>query len=160
LRDLHSGGRRVSYERVLSGAGLHRIFAFLQRRSGHAQPEWLVDALQRNAAPAAISRAALDGTCEEAIQALKIFVSCLGAEAGNLALRMMATGGVYLGGGIAPRILPALTDGVFMSAFVDKGRMQPLLETIPVCVILNDQTALNGAARFAAMRAHIGTPAG
>ena len=160
LRELLSERRRVSYERVLSGRGLHRIFAFLQRRNGHEPPEWLVDALQRNAAPAAISRAGLDGTCEDAVEALKMFVSCLGAEAGNLALRMMATGGVYLGGGIAPKILPALRDGTFMRAFTDKGRLQPMLEAIPVRVILNDQTALNGAARFAAMSAHLGAYAG
>jgi len=160
LRDLLSRHRRVSYERVLSGEGLYRIFRFLRLRSGQAQPEWLVEALQRNAAPAAISKAGLEGSCEDAVQALKIFVSCLGAEAGNLALRMMASGGVYLGGGIAPKILPALRDGTFMSAFVNKGRLGPLLEAFPVSVILNDQTALNGAARFAAMRAHIGAYAG
>jgi glucokinase len=73
--------------------------------------------------PAAISQRGLEGSCEDAVQALTIFVSCLGAEAGNLALRMMASGGVYLGGGIAPKILPALRDGTFMSAFVNKGRL-------------------------------------
>ena len=160
LREVRSEKRRVSYERVLSGAGLHRIFAFVQRRNGHAQSEWLIEALQRNAAPAAISKAGLDGTCDDAVEALTMFVSCLGAEAGNLALRMMATGGVYLGGGIAPKILPALRDGTFMRAFTDKGRLQPLLESIPVRVILNDQTALNGAARYAAMHTPETPPGG
>jgi glucokinase len=150
LRELQRSGH-VSYERVLSGDGLHRIFAFLRRRTGQPQPDWLIDAAHRHAAPAAISKAALDGTCEVAVEAMRLFVSCLGAEAGNLALRMMATGGVYLGGGIAPKILPALRDGTFMRAFVDKGRMSSLLETIPVHVIRNDQTALRGAARFAAI---------
>jgi len=153
LHELLRTTPHVSYERVLSGEGLHRIFTFLRRRTGQPQPEWLVEAAHRNAAPAAISKAALEGTCEIAVEALRLFVSCLGAEAGNLALRMMATGGIYLGGGIAPKILPALRDGTFMSAFVDKGRMRALVETIPVWVIRNDQTALHGAARVAALHA-------
>jgi len=151
LRELQRSTPHVSYERVLSGEGLHRIFTFLRRRTGQLQPEWVIDAAHRHAAPAAISKAALEGTSETAVEAMRVFVSCLGAEAGNLALRMMAIGGVYLGGGIAPKILPALQDGTFMTAFVDKGRMKSLLETIPVFIIRNDQTALHGAARFAAI---------
>ncbi|HEY7190988.1 MAG TPA: glucokinase [Vicinamibacterales bacterium] len=152
LRELQQGTPHVSYERVLSGEGLHRIFTFLRRRTGQPQPEWVIEAAHRHAAPAAISKAALERTSETAVESLRVFVSCLGAEAGNLALRMMAIGGVYLGGGIAPKILPALQDGTFMTAFVDKGRMKSLLETIPVFVIRNDHTALHGAARVAAMR--------
>jgi glucokinase len=151
LHELRRSASHVSYERVLSGEGLYRIFTFLNRRAGRAQPEWVIEAARRNAAPAAISKAALEGTCEIAVEALRLFVSCLGAEAGNLALRMMARGGVYLGGGIAPKILPALRDGVFMKVFVDKGRMKGLLESIPVWVIRNDLTALSGAAHVAAM---------
>jgi glucokinase len=151
VRELQRSSPHVSCERVLSGEGLHRIFTFLRRRTGQPQPEWVLDAARRHAAPAAISKAALERTSETASEALRVFVSCLGAEAGNLALRMMAIGGVYLGGGIAPKILPALQDGTFMTAFVDKGRMRSLLETIPVFVIRNDHTALLGAARFAAI---------
>jgi glucokinase len=116
------------------------------------------DAFRRHEGPAAISAAAVNGTDETAVAALRLFVSCLGAEAGNFALRMMALAGVYVGGGIAPRILPMLTNGVFMSAFVDKGRMRSLLEAIPVWVIRNDKTALLGAARYAARQAHAEPP--
>ena len=112
------------------------------------EPSWLTEAFRQHEGPAAISAAALNGTDETAVAALRLFVSCLGAEAGNLALRMMALGGVYVGGGIAPKILSMLSDGVFISAFVDKGRMRSLLETIPVWVIRNDKTALIGAARY------------
>jgi glucokinase len=100
-------------------------------------------------AGAAISRAALEGRDGVCSQALDLFVSIFGSAAGNLALRMMALGGVYLGGGIAPRILPRLQDGRFMEAFVEKGRFHELLEQVPVRVILNDRTALLGAARVA-----------
>jgi glucokinase len=85
-------------------------------------------------------------------------VSIYGAEAGNLALKVMATGGVYVGGGIAPKILPKLEEGVFMRAFVDKGRFRDVLEQIPVRVILNDKTALLGAALDAVEKAAVGQP--
>jgi glucokinase len=110
----------------------------------------VADAVRRHEAPAAISSAALDGSDTISAGGLRLFISCLGAETGNLALRMMARGGVYLGGGIAPKVLPMLRDGEFMNAFVQKGRMRPLLEAIPVWVIRNDKTALLGAARYAA----------
>jgi glucokinase len=134
-RHLEAEYGRVSYERVCSGMGLANIYRFL----GGPTEE-----------PSAIGRSALEGTDELAVSALHLMVSIYGAEAGNLALKMMATGGVYLGGGIAPKILPKLLDGAFMSAFKDKGRFSPLLESIPVRVILNDKAALLGAARSAA----------
>jgi len=152
LRELLESFPTVSCERVLSGAGLYRIYTFLRSRVRMPEPSWLTDALRRNEGPAAISSAALEQRDETAVAALRLFVSCLGAEAGNLALRMMALAGVYVGGGIAPRILPMLRESTFMSAFVDKGRMRPLLEKIPVWVIRNDRTALFGAARYAANR--------
>lgn len=123
----------ASYERVCSGMGLANIYRFL------GGPD---------ADPAAISQAALNGD-ERAGWALDLMVSIYGAEAGNVALKLMATGGVYVGGGIAPKILPKLTNGAFMRAFVDKGRFRPLLERIPVRVILNEKAALLGAARCA-----------
>ncbi len=126
----------VSYERVCSGMGLVNIYRFL---AGSCP----LDA-------AAISEAALARTDAHAVEALDMMVSIYGAEAGNLALKLMATGGVYLGGGIAPRILDKLEDGTFMAAFVAKGRFRDLLASIPVHVILNDRTALMGAALRAA----------
>jgi glucokinase len=124
----------VSYERVCSGMGLANIHRFL----GGSDVE-----------PGAISAAALAGTDERAVKALDLMVSIYGAEAGNLALKIMATGGVYLGGGIAPRILPKLRDGTFMRTFTAKGRFSALLQGIPVQVILNDKAALLGAAHCA-----------
>jgi len=91
----------------------------------------------------------MKGSCRLCVQALDLFVSLYGAEAGNLALKIMSTGGIFVGGGIAPRILPKLTEPMFMRAFTTKGRMSPLLEAMPVRIILNDKTALLGAARFA-----------
>ncbi|MGH8801351.1 MAG: glucokinase, partial [Casimicrobiaceae bacterium] len=96
-----------------------------------------------------ITQAALAGTCRLCSQALDMFVSCYGAEAGNLALRTMATGGVFIGGGIAPKILAKLKERPFLQAFSAKGRMRSLIEQIPVKVILNDKTALLGAASYA-----------
>jgi glucokinase len=122
----------VSYERVCSGMGLVNIYRYLA--GGCA-----LDAAE-------ISRLALAGTDETAVTALDLMVEIYGAEAGNLALKLMATGGVYLGGGIPPRILPKLEAGSFMRAFTDKGRFVDLLAGVPVRVILNDRTALIGAA--------------
>ena len=108
----------------------------------------------RNADPAAlISRVAIEERCELCSRALDLFVSLYAAEAGNLALKLLATGGVYLGGGIAPKILSRLRKPEFVRSFSDKGRMRELLETIPVSVILNDEAALLGAARYAALHA-------
>jgi glucokinase len=152
LNELLESFPTVSCERVLSGAGLYRIYTFLRRRTGRPAPPWLTAAVAGHEGPAAISAAALDQSDDTAVAALRLFVSCLGAEAGNLALRMMALSGVYLGGGIAPKILPMLREGAFMRAFVDKGRMRPMLERIPVYVIRNEKTALLGAARYAMHR--------
>ena len=129
----------VSWERVVSGPGLVNVFAFLSEKAQRPVPPEL-------AQPAAISRAGLDGTNDLAVQALDLFVTLYGAEAGNLALKMKATRGVWIGGGIAPKILPRLTQPPFLEAFCDKGRFRPFLEAVPVRVILNDQAALRGAA--------------
>jgi len=106
--------------------------------------------MRLNNPSAVITRAGLAGECELCVHALDWYVSLYGAEAGNLALKMMATGGVYIGGGIAPRIIEKLKKPVFLDAFLAKGRMRPLLESIPVRVIMKDTTALLGAARLAA----------
>jgi glucokinase len=122
----------VSYERVCSGPGLVNIYAYLAGSCSLDAPE--------------ISQRALDGTDETAVAALDMFVEIYGAESGNLALKLMATGGIYLGGGIPPRILAKLEDGSFMRTFTAKGRFAELLAGIPVRVILNDRMALMGAA--------------
>lgn len=142
----------VSWERVVSGPGLVNVYRFLRDSGRGEEPAWLAEALRDGDRGATISRAALEGRSDLCVRALDLFVSLYGSEAGNLALKLMATGGVLLGGGIAPKILPKLKDGTFMRAFLDKGRMKPLLEAMPVRVILNDQTALFGAARCAARR--------
>jgi len=141
----------VSYERVVSGPGLVNVFHFLRDSGRGTEPQWLTDQMAHGDPAAAISRAALDGACALCEQALDMFVSVFAAEAGNLALKIMATGGIYLGGGIAPKMLTKLSGPLFMHAFVGKGRMQPLLEAMPVKVITNDKTALMGAARCAAV---------
>ena len=143
----------VSYERVLSGPGLVNIFDFL-RDTGRGQvPEWLVAEMAEHDAAAAISRSALAGKCPMCEQALEIFVAIFGAEAGNLALKIKATGGVFLAGGIAPKILPKLTTSNFLNAFLNKGRLRHLMEIIPIKVITDDKLALLGAARCALVEA-------
>jgi glucokinase len=149
LRDwLAREGEHVSYERVCSGMGLLNTYEFLRTRSSQAEPEWLMKERAAQGA-AAITRAGLERRDAVAGDALGLMVSVYGAQAGNVALTVMATGGVYLGGGIAPKILPRLLDGEFMRAFTDKGRLSDVLERIPVWVILNELTALLGAARHA-----------
>ncbi len=143
--------QRVSYERVVSGPGLLNIYRFLRDTGRGEEPAWLAGRMRDQDPGAVISQAALDGKSDLCAQALDLFVSLYGAEAGNLALKVLATGGVYLGGGIAPKILSKLKDPNFLNAFTAKGRLKPLLQAIPVRVILNDKTALLGAARCAAM---------
>jgi glucokinase len=141
-------GGHVSYERVCSGMGLVNVYEFLRARSDDAEPDWLEKARAEHGGTA-ITRAGLDRRDPVASDALDMMVSIYGAQAGNVALTVMATGGVYLGGGIAPKILPRLREGGFMRAFTVKGRLTDVLERIPVRVILNELTALLGAARHA-----------
>ncbi len=137
---------RVSYERVLSGSGLLNVFRFLEEseQSGDVYP--VSERLKKEDPGSVISELALAHQSERCIKALDLFVSIYGAEAGNLALKTLATGGVYVGGGIAPKILEKLKDGTFIKAFLAKGRYASFLKAIPVKVILNDKTALLGAA--------------
>jgi glucokinase len=143
----------VSYERVLSGPGLVNIFDFLRDTGRGTPPDWLVAEMAEHDAAAAISRSALAGKCPMCEQALNIFVAIFGAEAGNLALKIKSTGGMFLAGGIAPKILPKLTSSAFLEAFLDKGRLRKLMEIIPINVITNDKLALLGAARCAFVEA-------
>ena len=149
LRYLQRRFAHVSYERVVSGPGLYQIYQFLRDTGRGTETEEIIAALQVEDPAAVISRAALAGNCGLCRQALDIFVSLYAAEAGNLALKTLATQGIYLGGGIAPKIVEKLQSPEFMSAFTAKGRMKPLLEAMPVWVILNPETALLGAARYA-----------
>jgi glucokinase len=136
LRMLRAEYGRAEVEHVLSGPGLLNLHRFTHQRCG-SEP---------GITPAMISQAAMAGTCPACAEALSMFVTLYGAEAGNLALRGVATSGLYVGGGIAGKILPALTDGRFMEAFRDKGEMSELVAKVPVKVILNEEAGLLGAA--------------
>ena len=139
---------RVDVERVVSGPGLANIHRMLHPH----QCAILTPMPSSDDLPAAISRAALDGACPLCTRTLEIFVSAYGASAGNLALTVLSTGGLYLGGGIAPRILPALRWPVFMRSFLDKSPMDALVSRIPVKVILNPGAGLLGAASYVNLR--------
>ena len=149
LRHLMGKFGHVSYERICSGQGIPNIYAFLKKNRLAEELPGMKKALREAADPTPIIvEKAMAGECELSIATLNTFVSILGAEASNLTLKVMATGGVYLGGGIPPKILPKLKDGTFMASFVNKGRFAEMLARVPVYVILNDKTALLGAACF------------
>jgi glucokinase len=151
LRYLMDRFDHVSYERVLSGPGLHNIYQFLRDTGRGDEPAWLAEQIAQGDPSAVIATSALEGTSDICVQALDIFVSVYGAEAGNLALKVVATGGMFVGGGIAPKIIRKLSSSPFLKAFTSKGRMGRLLQDIPVRVITNDKTALLGAGRVAAV---------
>lgn len=136
---------RAAVEDVLSGRGLLNLHRLTHDGNGCAS----IRGLDAVAAPAGLTSAGLKGTCPGCVEALAMFVSAYGAEAGNLALRVVAIGGLFVGGGIAPKILPALQDGRFIEAFRDKGPMTELVSRIPVKVILNAEAGLLGAAVYA-----------
>jgi glucokinase len=150
LRHLFAIYARVSYERVLSGSmGIPNIYNFLRSTDLAEETPAITEALKTHDAGTVITRAALDGNCPLCALAMDLFVGILGAEAGNLALKTMATGGVFIGGGIATKILPLLQKPALLEAFFAKGRFEEFMRRIPVRVILNDQAALLGAARHA-----------
>lgn len=141
----------VSYESVCSGPGILNIYCFLREKCYAEEPSWLSERVAREKDPVpVIIECALDSACrcDLCVMSLDLFVSILGAEAGNMALKVMATNGVYLGGGIPRRILPFLENGRFMKSFRCKGRMSDLVSKIPVFVILNPRIALLGAAGY------------
>lgn len=153
LRYLRERFGRVSVERVVSGPGLVNIYQYLRDVVHLPESSRVREALAEGTDPAqVIGEAGLAGAaaCALCSRALEMFVAAYGAAAGNLALLGTATGGIWLGGGIAPKILPRLTDGLFLQTFIAKGRFVPFLEKVPVRIILNDQAALLGAARHAA----------
>ena len=140
----------VSWERVLSGMGMVNLYRFFRQRSGEAEPSWLTEELSTGDFGAVVSRAGLAGKDPVCVDTVDCFIRNYGAEAGNLALKMLALGGVYIGGGIAPKMMAKMQSPLFLDAFCHKGRLSPLLRATPVYVIMNDRTALQGAAWFAA----------
>jgi glucokinase len=151
LRQKYDG--RISFERVVSGQGLTNCYEFLRDVRGIEEPAWLAERMAKEDPNAVITELALVAKSEICHKALDMFVSSYGAEAGNLALKVLSVGGLYVGGGIAPRILEKLKDGTFMKAFIDKGRLSQLLAHMPVRIILESRTALLGAAAYAEGRA-------
>jgi glucokinase len=149
LRFLRKEFGRVSYERIVSGPGLYNIYRFLLATDGAPEAEWLRSRMESGDPSAVVAEAALDSRDARAAQALDMFVSVYGAEAGNLALKALAVGGIFVGGGIAPKIRPKLDDGTFVTAFRDKGRLSGMMATIPVHLVLEPRTALLGAAAVA-----------
>jgi glucokinase len=150
LRYLLGKYERVSVERVVSGMGLQNIYEFLRDTKREEVPTWLADEIADSKdVGAMVSKHGLACKAPICEQTLEIFVSLYGAQAGNLGLTMLATGGVYIGGGIAPKILSKLQEPTFFKSFKSKGRMSDLMERMPVSVVLNDNAALLGAAHFA-----------
>jgi glucokinase len=144
---------RVSTERVVSGLGLKNIYEFLRDGKKMDEPAWLRERMETEDPNYVIGTTGEDGSCELTAKVLEVFAGAYGAECGNMGLKLLAAGGVYLGGGIPPKILKTLKNGVFRQAFLDKGRLSPLLHTIPVRVILEEKCALIGAAAYAEARA-------
>ena len=145
LKQKYNG--RISFERVVSGMGMTNIYEFLREVRGMEEPAWLAERMAAAGDPnAVITELGLAAKSEICEKTLDMFVSAYGAEAGNLALKVLSVGGMYVGGGIAPRILEKLKDGTFMKAFTDKGRLSQLLINMPVRVILESRAALMGAA--------------
>jgi glucokinase len=151
LKQKYSG--RISFERVVSGQGMPNIYEFLREVRGLDEPAWLAERMSKEDPNVVITELALAAKSEICEKAMDMFVSAYGAEAGNLALKILSLGGLYVGGGIAPRILEKLKDGTFMKAFTDKGRLSQLLVNTPVRIILESRTALMGAAAYAEARA-------
>ncbi|MEO7029421.1 MAG: glucokinase [Acidobacteriaceae bacterium] len=144
---------RVSFERVVSGLGIQNVYTFLRDDRKMPEPQWLHDRLASEDPNAVIGQCGEDGSSEICFETLRIFAAAFGAEAGNVALKVLAMGGIYLGGGIAPKTLKTLQSGGFVHAFLDKGRLSPLLQSMPVRVILDQRCALLGAAAYAETRA-------
>lgn len=157
LRHLRGSYLHVSYERIVSGPGLHAIYEYL-RDTKKNEPTWLAEKIKAGNPAAEIADAGLKGQAEIATQALDLFASIYGAEAGNLALKALTLDGVYVAGGIAPKLLKKLQDGSFMRGFTNKGRYKRIMSQIPVKIVMNDKTALLGAASMAAQLTSLTSP--
>lgn len=147
LRYLTEKFKRVSYERVLSGPGLHNIYRFLIDTK--REKECLIQEFKDKDPPRVIVEMALKKSDKACMRALEMFVSLYGSQTGNTALTFLSLGGIYIGGGIAPHIIEVMNSGIFMQSYLAKGRLSPLLASIPVKVILNEKTPLLGAASYA-----------
>ena len=147
MRDRYPG--HVSYERILSGPGIYTLYEFLYESGFAAQPASMMQLTEGEDRSAMVSECAIKEQDPLCMETLRLFTEIYGAEAGNLALKSMSLGGVYIGGGIAPKILPFMTNGHFMNGFASKGRFEEMLRGIQVKISLNPETALLGAARFA-----------
>jgi len=149
----------VSCERILSGPGIKNIYEFLRDMKKAEEPAWLKAQMdQVPNQPALISRLALEKKAQICEQALSLFVTVYGSETGNCALNFMSTGGIFIGGSIAAKIVPKMQDPIFMQSFLDKGRMRSLLEDMPVRIVLNDNAGLIGAARYTLIQKAFRTP--
>src|ERR1700689_1640667 len=149
LASLQKKYGRISCERILSGPGIKNLYDFLRDQQKAEEPEWLRTAMSAAPdPPALISQMALEGKAPICNQALSIFVSVFGAETGNCALNFMSTGGIFIGGSIAAKIVPKMKDPVFLESFLDKGRMEAILKDMPVKIVANDDSGMIGAARY------------
>jgi len=144
---------RVSFERVVSGPGLTNIYTFLRDEKGMEEPAWLRERMQGEDRNAVIGEVGEEGKSDLCEKSLEMFAASYGAEAGNMTLKVLAIGGLYIGGGIAPKMLKTMRGGAFMQAFTDKGRLSDLLVNTPVRIILESRAALMGAAAYAEARA-------
>src|ERR1700746_29596 len=153
LQYLHQKYGRVSCERVLSGPGIKNIYDFLRDKKKAEEPDWLHEQLRTaQDAPALISQVALENKAAICERTLSIFVGIYGSQTGDCALNFMSTGGIFIGGSIAAKIVPRMKDPIFMQSFLDKGRMQSLLRDVPVRIVLNDDSGILGAARYTLIR--------
>lgn len=148
---LHKKFSHVSWERVISGQGINNIYEFLRSYRGGKEPEWLTRQLQGDSPSKAISSAAIEKTDSVCVETMQLFLKYLAVECSQLALKAKAISGIYIGGGITPKILSLIDKKEFYKNFIAVGRMEHLLKTIPIKVVLNDKTALMGAAYYAAM---------
>jgi glucokinase len=141
----------VSWERLLSGPGILDLYLFLRQISGKKEPEWLRNEMSKGNPSATITGTAMEGKDSVCVETLDTFIRFLAIEAAQLALKYKATGGIYIGGGILPKIITGINREIFYNNFVQSGRLNALLEMVPVKVILNEKTALLGAAYYGAM---------
>ncbi len=147
----------VSWERVLSGPGIKNIYDFLRDTRRAEEPAWLKEQVAHASdPPALISHLALEKKAPLCEQTLDVFVGAYGGEAGNCALKFMSTGGLFIGGSIAAKIVPKMKEPIFMESFLAKGRMRTLLEDMPVKIVMNDSSGLIGAARYALIQKAFG----
>lgn len=149
LKYLRKKYTHISYERILSGPGLYNIYRFLVDTGVQKEDPEVLHEIEIGDSPLLISKKGMNEESKACMQTLELFTSIYGSEAGNVALKMLALGGVFLGGGIAPKILDVFKKGKFMKSFSAKGRFKNLLSSIPVSIILNDRTALLGSLYYA-----------